>query len=246
MNNVVKKKIKNFLKLFGIEVYKSRHKYASGYVAAKPTVDAALKSGLSVGDYLETVWHQKGNRQIIIDELNKFGIFNKNIKNICEIGTGAGLYAEKTVELCQPVCYESYEPDKDWAEWLTQKYNITSHDADGKSLSYTSNFSVDLVLAHGVFVYLPFLLTYKYFEEIARVTNDGARVVFDILSEECFDDKTVKSWLSSNRYDPSFICKDYVISFFEQHNFSLIGEFFNHQYGPGKSKYLIFLKNPSL
>jgi hypothetical protein len=245
MKTVVKQNIKNLLKIFGLEVHKARNKDALAYIAAKPTIDAASKSGLSVGDYLETTWNQKGNRQIVIDELNKFGIFNKNIKNICEIGTGAGLYAEKTAEICHSARYESYEPDKDWSEWLTKKYNIISHDADGKSLSYTQTSSIDLILAHGVFVYLPFLVTYRYFQEIVRVTNDKGYVVFDILSEECFDDETVKSWLASNRNDPSFICKNYVVNWLERHHFSLIGNFLNYQYGPGKSQYLVFQKRLS-
>jgi len=246
MKTVFKQNIKNLLKSFGIEVNKVQNKYALGYIAAKPIIDAASKSGLSVGDYLETIWNHKGNRQVIIDELNKFGIFNKNIKNICEIGTGAGLYAEKTAELCKPVRYESYEPDKDWAEWLAKKYNIISHDADGKSLSYTQTSSIDLLLAHGVFVYLPFLLTYRYFQEIVRVSNDEAHVVFDILLEECFDDETVKVWLESNQMFPCLLSKDYVINFFAKHKFLLIGEFYNHKFNVGKSKYLIFKKESSL
>lgn len=252
MKTVFKQNIKNLLRTFGVEIRGVKNsdthsnKYALGYISAKETVDAASKSGLSVGNYLETIWNQKDNRYIIIHELNKFGVFNKNIKNICEIGTGAGLYAEKTVELCKPISYESYEVDKDWAEWLAKKYNIISHDADGKSLSYTQTSSIDLVLAHGVFVYLPFLLTCRYFQEIVRVTNDECYVVFDILSQECFDDETVKSWLESNRKDPCILCKNYVIDFFVKHKFLLIGEFFNYKYGPGKSKYLVFKKESLL
>ncbi|PZV14492.1 MAG: hypothetical protein DCF20_12650 [Pseudanabaena sp.] len=250
MKTKLKQYIKNIFKAFGVEIHKSGYSnsspYALGYISAKETIDVSSKSGLSVGDYLETIWDQKDNRYIIIDELNKFGIFNINIKNICEIGTGAGLYAEKTAELCQPVRYESYEPDKDWAEWLTKKYNIISHDADGKSLSCTQTSSIDLVLAHGVFVYLPFLLTYRYFQEIVRVTNDEGYAVFDILSEECFDDNTLKSWVDSEQMFPCFLSEDYIIEFFTKHRFSLIGEFFNHKFNVGKSKYLIFKKESSL
>lgn len=249
MKNVIKENIKNILKTLGIEVRRvqnsetnSYNKYQFGYISAKETINAASNSGLSVGDYLETLWNQKDNRYVIIDELNKFGVFNKNIKNICEIGTGAGLYAEKTAEICQFVRYESYEPDKDWAEWLTQKYNVISHDADGKSLSYTQTSSIDLVLAHGVFVYLPFLLIYRYFQEIVRVTNNEGYVVFDILSENCFDSEIVEKWLESSALYPCFLSKNYVINFFMEHNFLLVGEFFNNKFGSGKSQYLILKK----
>lgn len=54
MKTVVKQNIKNLLKSFGLEVKQAQNKYALEYVAAKPTIDAALKSGLSVGDYLGT------------------------------------------------------------------------------------------------------------------------------------------------------------------------------------------------
>jgi hypothetical protein len=246
MKTKFKQYIKNIFKAFGVEIHKSGYSnsspYSLGYISAKETIDAASKSGLSVGDYLETIWNHKGNRQVIIDELNKFGIFNKNIKNICEIGTGAGLYADKTAELFKPVRYESYEPDKDWAGWLAKKYNIISHDADGKSLSCTQTSSIDLVLAHGVYVYLPFLLTYRYFQEIVRVASDQCYVVFDIFSEDCLNTETVESWLESEQMFPCFLSKDYVIDFFTKHGFLLIGEFFNHKYNVGKSKYLIFKK----
>lgn len=252
MKTKLKQYVQGIFRFFGVEIKKSGNSvfnpYVLGYIPAEPTINAASKSGVSVGDYLEMIWNVKGNRYVIINELSKFGVFNKkhkNFKNICEIGTGAGLYAEKTAELCQPVNYESYEPDKDWAEWLAKKYNITSHDADGKSLSFTQTSSMDLVLAHGVFVYLPFLLTYRYFKEIVRVTNDEGYVVFDIIAEDCLEPETVKKWLESELMFPCFLSKDYVIEFFTKHRFSLIGEFFNHNFSVGKSKYLIFKKEYS-
>lgn len=247
-----KHNIKKFFKAFGVEIRRVHNsdthpnKYVLGYIPAKETIDAASKRGLSVGDYLEMIWDERGNRQIIVDELRKIGVFNRNIKNICEIGTGAGLCAEKIAKIWKPERYESYEPDKDWANWLAEKYNIISHDADGKSLCYTQTSSIDLVLANGVFVYLPFLTAYRYFQEIVRVINNEGYVVFDILSEDCFDDETIKSWIESNQSYPCLLCKKYVINFFIKHNFVLIGEFFNSKFGAGKSHYLIFNKDSSM
>jgi hypothetical protein len=243
-----KHNIKEFFKAFGVEIRRSHNssthsnKYALGYISAKETIDAASKSGLSVGDYLEMIWDEKGNRQIIVDELEKLGVLNGNIKNICEIGTGAGLYASKIVERWKLERYESYEPDKDWAKWLAKKYNIISHDADGKSLCYTQTSSIDLVISNGVFVYLPFFTTYRYFEEIVRVTHDEGYVVFDILSEECFDDETLTLWLESHQNYPVLLCKNYVTNFFLTHGFVFLGFFFNTNFGAGKSQYLIFKK----
>lgn len=212
-----------------------------GYISAKETVDAAKRSGLSVCDYVEKIWNQQGDTQRVIDKMKELGIFNGTIKNICEIGTGTGRYLEKIIKICNPTGYESYETAKDWAEWLANKYNIIAHDADGKSLSYTKSSSIDLVHAHGVFIYLPFLSSYRYFQEIVRVTNDNGYVTFDIYSEDCFDDDTVNHWLQSDHNYPCFLSKQYVKYFFVKRGFSLIGDFFN-RYGEGKSHYLVFKK----
>jgi hypothetical protein len=248
----LKPAIKQLIKATGFEVRKVQNSatrsnpYALGYVSAQETIHAASKNQLSVVDYLEKIWDEQGNSQKIIDTLKEFGVFNRNIENICEIGTGAGLYVEKTIEACQPARYESYEPDRDWAKWLAMKHTITSHDADGKSLSHTQPASIDLVTAHGVFVYLPFLVTYRYFQEIVRVINDTGYIAFDILSEDCLDDETVTSWLKSEQLFPCFLAKDYVVDFFAQRNFLFVGEFFNTKFNIGKSKYLIFQKKSSL
>ena len=248
----LKYKIKHLIKATGFEVRKvqntasNSNPYALGYVSAKETINAASKNNLSVVDYLEKIWDEQGNSQKIIETLKQFGVFNRDIENICEIGTGAGLYVEKTIEVCKPAHYESYEPDKDWAKWLASKHTIISHDADGKSLSYTQPASIDLVTAHGVFVYLPFLVTYRYFEEIVRVINDEGYVAFDILSEDSLDDETVTSWLKSGQLFPCFLAKDYVIDFFVKRNFLFVGEFFNYKFNVGRSRYLIFQKNHPL
>jgi hypothetical protein len=190
----LKQAIKKMLKACGFEVHRVKTKY---WLPAKETIDAASKKGLSVGDYLEMFWDAKDFRQINIANMKKFGLFDTRIENICEIGTGSGLYTEFIVELCKPIRYESYEPDKDWSEWLAKTYNIISHDADGRSLSHTSDSSINFLSAHGVFVYLPFLVVYKYFQEIVRVTADNGFVCFDICSEDCFDDELVEKWLAT-------------------------------------------------
>ena len=242
----VRQNVLGLIRPLGIEIHRvnnnRKNPYALGYIPAKETIHTASKDKLSVGDYLEKIWNEQGNRQKIIEDLKQFGIFNQTIKNVCEIGTGAGLYVEKIIDLCHPVRYESYETDGDWAKWLTEKYKLISHPTDGKSLSFTPTSSIDLVLSHGVFVYLPFLVTYRYFQEIVRVTNNSGYVVFDILSENCFDEETVQFWLESNQIFPSFLSENYVIDYFTKHDFVFIGEFFNPKYNVGKSQYLIFKK----
>lgn len=213
--------------------------HVKGYLSAKETIDKAKEKGLSVGDYLENIWNQQGDTQRVIDNMAQLEVFTKSIRAVCEIGTGCGRYLEKIIEICNLEVYESYEPDKGWAEWLACEYNIISRDCDGKSLMHTKPATVDIVHAHGVFVYLNFLTTYRYFLEIVRVVKPNGWCVFDIMTEECFDDKTVNKWLESDHNYPCFLSKAYVMQFFERRGLNLVGDFFN-RYGAGKSHYMVF------
>ena len=212
-----------------------------GYISAKETISAAAKAQLSVADYLEMIWEKQGDTRKIIQQMQKFGVFAKPKMKICEIGTGSGRYLEKVIQIAEADHYESYEPDSNWARWLAAEYNILSYKANGKSLCFTKTSSTDLLHAHGVFVYLKFITTLGYFEEIIRVTKKGAHVVFDILSEDCFDDYTIKKWCESSHTYPAFLSRAFVLNFFSNGGFELIGEFFN-PYGVGKSHYLILKK----
>jgi predicted TPR repeat methyltransferase len=175
--------------------------------------------------------------------MRDLGVFDKRVNTVCEIGTGSGMYAEKVVALCDPRHYESYEPNAEWAAWLTGQYHLISHEADGRSLGHTAS-AMDLVQAHGVFVYLAFLTTYRYLLEIVRVTRPRGYVVFDTMSEERFDDATVERWLRSHENYACFLSKEYVIDFFRAREFRCIGNF-PSIVGSGKSLYLVLQKMPA-
>jgi hypothetical protein len=146
-------------------------KIVQGYIPQRSTVRAAKERGQSVCDYLETIWNKQGDTQRVVDTMKELGVLT-GVRHVVEIGTGSGRYLEKVLEILGPsVTYESYEPSKDWSKWLAKEYGVISRESDGKSLKYTPSCSVDLVHAHGVFVYLPFLVTCRYFQEIVRVTN---------------------------------------------------------------------------
>lgn len=213
-----------------------------GYIDAKATVSAAVREGLTVCDYVEKLWSQQGCTQMVIDHMASFGAFAEPNPKILEIGTGTGRYLEKVLQNCTPAKYESYETAMDWAQWLQSRYPVISREADGLTLKDTPDDSVDLVHAHGVFVYLPFLQTYRYWLEIFRVTGKGGIVVFDICDEDCFDKSTVQQWLASKLSYPSFLSRSYVVSLFAGHGFSLAGAFMN-RYGEGRSEYLVFKRN---
>jgi Methyltransferase domain len=216
-----------------------RNPHVLGYVSATATVKAAQVRGLSVCDYLEWLWNEPGTTLAVVESMREIGVFDVPIVTVCEIGTGSGKFLEKTIAHCRPNRYESYEPDREWSDWLEREYDIISQPTDGYSLRHTSAGSVDLVHAHGVFVYLPFLTTYRYFREIARVAARGAYVVFNIISEDCMDEATVSEWLCSDHNFPVMLPRQYVINIFKSWGFLLRGEF-SSRLGAGRSHYLVF------
>jgi SAM-dependent methyltransferase len=247
----MKKLIKNILKqqLEQRGLYLTRHIspwgdyiLGGGYISAEETVSAAEREKLSVCDYVERLWERQGDTQRVIEQMQSCGAFTAVSPNVLEIGTGTGRYLEKVLQQCKPAKYESYEYNEDWSDWLQSKYSIISHEADGESLKQTLDKSVDLVHSHGVFVYLPFLVSYGYWKEIWRVTADGGIVIFDIYSEDCLDEETVDKWLKSPERYPCFLSKSYIFSHFAKHDFDLINTFKN-RHGKGHSEYLVFIKN---
>lgn len=239
MKTAIKKGLKRLLAQRGLAIVGIRQSYMS----AEETIAAAEREGLSVCDYVEKLWDQRGCTQMVIDRMSSCGAFAAKNPNILEIGTGTGRYLEKVFQKCNPAKYESYEPLPDWVDWLKSKYPmVISHKADGETLWQTPDRSVDLVHSHGVFVYIPFLVAYAYFKEIWRVTKDGGMVVFDIYSEDCLDEEMVDQWLNSTYRYTCFLSKSYVASHFAKHGFRLL-ETFKNKHGEGQSEYLVFSRS---
>ena len=209
-----------------------------GYISAKDVVAAAEEAGMSVCDYVERLWNISGQTQHVIDQMKKSGAIGQGGK-VLEIGAGTGRYMEKILENSSPIVYQSYETALDWANYLDQKYPIETKQADGYSLKETANNSIDLVCAHGVFVYLPFLVSVRYFKEIFRVSAVGAYVVFDIVSENVLDHQDIQKWLNSSHNYPCFLSKKYIVDLFAENGYCLTQCFFS-PYGPARSEYLIF------
>jgi len=243
MRTLIIKGFKRLLGLAGLTIRK-RDAFSLGYISAKETVSAAEAEGLSVCDYVEKLWNKQGDTQAVIERMAQCGVFVFASPYVVEIGPGTGRYLEKVLQRCRPAKYEIYEVAKDWAEYLSTKYPIVSHEADGVTMKQTPSMSADLVHAHGVFVYLPFLVSYRYWKEIWRITKYNGFVVFDIISEVCLDEETVEKWLNSNHNYPCFLSKQYVASLFENQGFSLVNSFKN-RYGEGHSEYLVFRRNGS-
>ncbi len=99
--------------------------------------------------------------------------------------------------------------------------------------------SIDLVHSHGVFVYLPFFDSLRYFKEIDRVSSKNVVIVFDCITEDCLDKKSLNNWLKSEYSFPRILPEKYIFDFFPNNQYKLIGNFFT-PYGQGKSKYFVF------
>jgi hypothetical protein len=209
------------------------------YIDATATVAEAQREGLSVCDYVEKLWSQQGDTDLVIQKLSNCGIFEGPTPAILEIGPGTGRYLERVLQQCEPSRYECYEIATDWARWLSTMYPVVTLDTDGSSLKQTPDDSIDILHAHGVFVCLPFLIAWAYWKEMWRVVRGGGWVAFDLYTEGCMDEDTVEKWLISPHSYPTFFPKTYVVAQFEKHGFTLHHSFYN-RHGQGRSEYLIF------
>lgn len=240
---ILKKLVNSILKIFCLKLVKTHAANSCSrtlsYISAKETVKSAKKASLSICDYVEKMWNQEGETQKVIDNMEKLGAFENANPTICEIGAGTGRYMEKVIGICNPEKYESYEIAIDWAEWLQKEYPIISQPTDGFSLKATADNSIDIIHAHGVFVYLKFLDNIRYFSEMMRVTKPNGIIVFDCYTEECMTTDILNKWLKSQHNSPVVLPNDYIVHYFENNNFKLLGNFFN-AHGQGKSKYFVF------
>ena len=213
--------------------------HVGDYIDAKSTIRAARREGISVAVYLDRLWGEAGVTQRVIDDMEGAIDWPARDLVVCEIGTGSGKFAEELIRRRAPARYESYEPDVDWAEWLVTTHGIVSHPSDGRTLAHTADGSVDLVVAHGVFVYTPIVTTLRYFAEMARVARAGGYAVFDVFTEDCFAGPEKAAWLQSELTYPVLVPRTMVLGEFATRGFSLRHEFFG-TIGPGKSRYFVF------
>jgi hypothetical protein len=215
---------------------------AGGYISAPETVAAAKNAGLSVCDYVERLWCIEGTTASVIDRLRRLGAITAATKSVVEIGPGTGRYIEHTLKHSQPQRYQIYEVDDGWSSWLAKTYPVEACPADGRSLKSTHSSSCDLVHAYGVFVYLPFFTSYRYFKEIARVAAPEAFVAFDIISERCLDSETAEKCIEGGHEFFCFLSSAYVRQFFETNGFRFVDNFIL-RYPVHQSEFLVFSRS---
>jgi SAM-dependent methyltransferase len=245
LKKYAQRSLNSVLGVAGMEIVRShRWDEPRTFIPLNETLEGAKKAGLSVGDYIDHTYNVPGATQTTIDQLVALGVFTGKIERVCEIGPGSGRYLEKVLKVCQPTYYEVYETASNWARWLAQTYPVVLQPTDGMSLGATPSESIDLMHAHKVFGTLPFLVTMRYFLEMARVVRTGGRLVFDIMTEECMDDPMLEKWIGSGMvYStyPAVMPEAYTLDFFRKRGFELDGEFFIPNL-PGKTKYFVFSK----
>jgi hypothetical protein len=210
------------------------------FIPFEETIAAAKAAGLSVGDYIDQTYNVPGSTQDTIDQMAELGVFEDPISRICEIGPGSGRFLEKVIKKTNPKVYEIYETAPKWREYLAATYPVIAQPTDGFKLSATPDRSMDLVHTHKVLNGLKILNICQYFYEIARIANDRSTLVFDILTEDCLDEETLASWLSSGAdYITSMTSKQFAMDFFARRGFAYVGDFFATSM-PGKTHYFVF------
>ena len=215
--------------------------YCEPFLPLADTLMAANHEGLRVDQYLERLWGCPGQAERIVAEMRAFCDFSQR-PAIVEIGPGSGRFLHHTVSAFKPARYEIYEPATEWSCWLDQEYaEVTAHCADGRSLAATNDGACDLVVAHGVFVYLKMLSTLEYIFEIGRVLKPGGIAIFDVFTESAFDIRQVRSWLATDDRFPAVLPESLMLDACEQIGLKLIHTF-GRRLGAGESRYFVFQK----
>jgi SAM-dependent methyltransferase len=208
---------------------------------ARKTIAAAQEAGLSLSAYMDKTFAEPGATPDTVRAMLRLGDLHDKCGTVCEIGAGSGRFAEEVIAALHPDRYEIYETARDWLPWLSRLPNAVIQKCDGRTLSQTPDGSVDLVHAHKLFVYIEFCITAGYLEEMARVVRPGGVVAFDIVTEECLADETVREWVRvASFYRP--IPREWVVEFMRRRGLAIRGSHFS-PLPPGTTELLVFRRD---
>jgi hypothetical protein len=225
----------------GLELTRKGHEFQD-YIPWKQTLQDAEKSGLSLSDYIDNTFNVPGTTQLTINKMMELGVFNSQIRRVCEIGPGSGRYLEKIVSLCHPDYYEIYETSIDWRNWLVEKFKVVAQPTDGASLSSTPSKSMDLIHTHKMLYGNSILIIFRYFMEMIRVVKDDGVIVFDLLTAECMNNELLEKWVASGvTHACSMTPKQVALDYFTGHGFCYVGGFIVPM-APGLTEYFVFKK----
>ncbi len=105
----------------------------------------------------------------------------------------------------------------------------------------TDSGSVDLVHAHGVFVYTSFITSMSYLKEMIRVVKKGGIVAFDVFDQSSYTDEIIEKWISSGHTYPNIVPEESIVDLFRKNGFRSM-KTFHSAFDPGRSKYFVFIK----
>jgi SAM-dependent methyltransferase len=243
MLRTLKSLIKNVLYRRGLELVPT----GLGYLEPNDVAPKAIEKGLSLCEYLESYnIGGVGVRRDRICDVVASAIALESPR-ILEIGTGTGIYLERLLLDYSPAHYEIYETNVKWVTYLKDTFHSNPHVVfpvtDGRSLSPTITESVDMVTAHGVFVYLPLITTIGYLEEMYRVCRKGGYLVFDCFIDDRFGLSTVEAWRrDSHGYAfPVVLTRKILNEFVTLKELELVTEF-DVDYHASQSTYFIYRK----
>jgi SAM-dependent methyltransferase len=226
--SLARKDINRVLRPFGVQVIHSRSTDPAikDFLPAKKTIAAAKQAGLSVGDFLDRYSAEPNATADAVAAMLRIGALDHEVDRVCEIGPGSGRYAEKVIAALRPTSYEIYETASDWLPYLRRLPDIVEQPADGHTLSATASDSVDLVHANKVFLYIPFVTTVGYLEEMARVVRPGGVVAFDIVTEDCMDEKAIRTWVDENAVLYMLTPRAWTLDLLDRYGLTLLGSHF--------------------
>jgi hypothetical protein len=232
----------------GLTISRVAHDWAdvTTFIPFAQTIAAAKEMGLPLGDYIDARQGIAGATQVTIDKMVAFGVFERPVARVVEIGPGSGRYLEKTLRVCSPERYEVYETAPDWATYLARTFPIVLQPTNGSSMQPTATGSADLVQAHKVFSTVPFVVTVCYWVEMIRVTKRGGYIVFDAMTENCLTPAVVEAWARASipirSSYPAALPYKAIVDFFTAHNAKLVGTA-RAPMPPGETEIFVFRKD---
>jgi len=210
------------------------------FIPARKTIAAA---DLSVSAYIDRTFAEPGTTPNTVKAMLELADLHDKCETVCEIGPGSGRYAEEVIAALHPKSYEIYETAKDWLPVLSKLPNAVIRDCDGRTLAQTPSGSVDLVHAHKTFVYLEFYVTAGYLDEMARVVRPGGTVAFDIVTEDCLEDKVIEVWTKRGSiYRP--VSRAWTVDYLQRRGLTLSGSYTAPlPPPPGSTELLVFRRD---
>jgi len=230
----------------------ARHGYAltrtgGGYLDATTTIRAAREAGLTLQEFVHRhdSEHKKGRTDRIANRIA--ALFDPRLPiAVAEIGTGTGMYMERLCKASNCVDYHIFETDPGWQEYARTKLSAHAptsvHNCDGMTLKELNNRTIDLVHAHGVFVYTPSLVTLGYLAEAARVLRVGGKLYFDCYLDTNFGPQALQNWMASEWRFPVITASKILFDFLERNRLKIVGSF-REVHGPDYVDYLIIEKS---